>query len=147
MLGLKTRRRKKCSARRARRRQIKTARRRSVHGGGIALCFGRLCFGRLTALAALGRRAAALIVSIVKSGALVSGLITNHFPFAAVSHGLGSSGSGVPSPIKAYAAAAGKSCHRLGWEHIRATVHRGVDKSTERRRTSDGFYVAFDRSN
>ena len=31
---------------------------------------------------ALGRRAAALTVSVVESGALVSRLITNHFPFA-----------------------------------------------------------------
>jgi hypothetical protein len=42
----------------------------------------RLCLGRVTALAALGWRAAALTVSVVESGALVSGLITNHFPFA-----------------------------------------------------------------
>ena len=47
---------------------------------------------RVIALAALGRRAAALTVSIVKSGGSVSRLITNHFPFA-LSHRLSSRGA------------------------------------------------------
>jgi hypothetical protein len=40
----------------------------------------------------------------------------------------GCSGSGVPCPIKAHPAPVGKSPHRLGWEHVRATAARGVDK-------------------